>query len=699
MNKNLFLLLICYCISLNSQHVINVSITGCDSEADGSKERPYATLQRAYDKALEYQGNDTVFINFGPGIFQLEKTFIIKENPKVPVVINGSRSGMSHTTILSGGIKLSKWEKTSEGYWKTKVEETEKYGFVFEQLYVNGKRAQRAKTPDKEWFFIKEMEEYVHYRGTGRFPEYSTQRFTVDIDDLETLKGIDYEGANDVMAMFFHHWDNTRKYFSEIKPDSGYIYLNGLGLKPWNPITKGSRYVLENYKAAMTVPGEWFLDKSNGDLFYIPREGEDMNNVEVYAPSVTTLLKIEGEKNDKVKNLFFRNLAFNYSSYVMPKTGNDAHQAAANISASIHLDFAENINFDNCLVTHTGNYGFWFRKDCNNCTLTNSLLTDLGAGGVKIGDIVIPKEDEITTHVRVENNIIQKTGMVLPCGVGVAIFHSSHNKVLHNEISNLMYSGVSVGWIWGYGPSYANNNEIAYNHIHHIGWGELSDMGAVYTLGRSPGTHIHHNVIHDVYSYDYGGWGLYTDEGSTGIVMENNLVYGCKSGSFHQHYGKENIIRNNIFAFGQYFQLQFTKVEEHRSFTFSNNIVLADCGVMFAGPWDKANIYMNKNLYWDLRTDNPDFLKMKFKDWKKNRDIKSVLANPFFVDPQNGNFRFKSLKNIRKIGFIPFDYSKAGVYGSNEWKEMARMPEEDIRKFKGIILNREKECSSYYNGL
>lgn len=681
---------------MNAQHIINVSVNGCDSFADGSLEKPYSTLQKAYIKALEYNGNDTVFINLGSGRFHLEKSLTITDSPDVQVVISGCMSGMEHGTYLSGGIKLGKWEQTSEGYWKTKVEETEKYGFVFEQLYVNGKRAQRAKTPDKGWFFIKETKEDVHYRGSGRFPEYSTQRFTVEKSDLETLKGIDYESSNDVMAMFFHHWDNTRKYFSEIKPDSGYLFLNGIGLKPWNPITKGSRYILENYKSAMTVPGEWFLDKRNGDLFYIPREGEDMNNVEVYAPSVTTLLKIEGKKKNPVKNLLFRNLAFDYSSYVMPKTGNDAHQAAANISASIHLDFAENINFDNCLVAHTGNYGFWFRKDCNNCTLTNSYLTDLGAGGVKIGDIAIPDEDEVTKCVRVENNIIQKTGNVFPCGVGVAIFHSSHNKIIHNEISNLMYSGVSVGWIWGYANSYANNNEVAYNHIHHIGWGELSDMGAVYTLGKSPGTHIHHNVIHDVYSYDYGGWGLYTDEGSSDVIMENNLVYACKSGSFHQHYGENNIIRNNIFAFGQYYQVQLTRVEEHCSFNFTNNVILGDCGVMFSGPWDKAQLNMGKNLYWDLRSNNPDFLKMKFKEWEKTRDNKSVLANPQFVAPQQGDFRFKSRSTIRKIGFVPFDYTQAGVYGSDEWKKKAEIPAEEIQRFKEIVTSREKECSSYY---
>ncbi len=188
-------------------------------------------------------------------------------------------------------------------------------------------------------------------------------------------------------------------------------------------------------------------------------------------------------------------------------------------------------------------------------------------------------------------------------------------------------------------------------------------MGCIYTLGISPGTVVHDNHFHDVVSYDYGGWGLYTDEGSTGIEMYNNLVYRCSRGGFHQHYGRENRIRNNIFALGGEHQLQRTRTEEHISFYFEHNLVYWDNDSPLLGSnWNDNHFVMDSNLYWHAGKPVVFPGDLTLEQWRKERgqDQHSLIVDPGFANPQQGDFSLPADSPAKDVGFQPFDSSQAG---------------------------------------
>ena len=653
-----------------------VSPAGNDA-GPGTADQPWASLTRARDavRALKQQGplTEPVRIHVADGLYQITE----------PLVLTPEDSGTARAAVIyqaapdarpvfSGGRRLSGWKPAENGLWKLHIPEVAAGQWYFEQLFVGGRRATRARSPNKFFYHIQDVRQTVlDEGGSPRKPKHAIQTLRMRAEDFDQALGdVGPDDLRDLNLLVYHNWDNTRRFLDRIDPQEKTLITSGEGMKSWNPWRRNNIFLLENYRAALDAPGEWFLSR-DGTLEYYPLPGEDLTQIDVVAPVADKFLVIQGDATagQFVEHVTIRGLTFHHAQWLTPPGGFEPAQAASPIDAVVMVDGARQVTIEDCEVGHIGTYAVWFRKGCRDCVLQRSYLHDFGAGGVRIGETGIAADEaERTSHISVDNNIIRHGGRIFPCAVGVWIGHTPDNNVTHNEIADLYYTGISVGWRWGYGESLAKRNTIAFNHVHHIGWGLLSDMGGIYTLGPSEGTVVKNNVFHNVYAYTYGGWGLYTDEGSTGILFENNLVYRVKTGGFHQHYGRENIVRNNILAFSELYQLQATRVEEHLSFKLDRNIVYFDSGVLLSGRWEQIRHASGNNCYWDASGRPVEFLGNSLEAWQeKGREQGSIVADPRFADPQQGDFRLAADSPALKLGFQPFDFGKAGVYGEPAW--------------------------------
>ncbi len=670
---------------------------------------PLATLAGARDavRRLKVQRplTEAIHVQVATGIYPLTETLTFEpqdsgtgEAPITYEAVLGARP------VLTGGRKIEGFVPVEKGQWKVHLPEVAMGKWYFEDLYINGRRAIRARSPNEFYYYVRSEAKEAVNPDTGKSELMPHRSFVADQKDIAPLLAMPKEQLSDVVIVAPYHWECSVARVASVDANTGTIVLTGNVFLPNNEWKRNHRYHIEGIKAALDAPGEWFLDRKAGDLYYIPRPGEDMNKAEVIAPVVAGLVRFAGDpaSGRYVEHIAIKGLAFRHDRYPLPPEGHCDVQAAVSTPAAIMGDGMRYIELEDVEVAHVGAYAVWFRRGCQHCRIERCLIQDMAAGGVRIGQgwrndhnyswnstIIPPGEPrgpnpliphDATGHCVVDNNIIRSGGHLFRSAVGVWVGHSAYNQITHNDIGDFRYSGVSVGWSWAGRPSVAHHNRIELNHIHHIGWGVLTDMGGIYLMGRCPGTTASNNVIHDVYAYDYGGWGLYNDEGSVDSVLENNLVYNTKSGGYHQNATGENLVRNNIFAFGRFTQLSRTA----GGLNLCNNIIYWDHGSLTNGNWDDPKVTMERNLYFDATGAPVTFLsidtsggtvKSRNLDWAAwqslGKDRGSIVADPKFVNPAKYDFHLQPDSPAAKVGFKPFDYTKAGVYGTEAWHKEA----------------------------
>lgn len=602
---------------------------------------PLASLDRAFKLALMVRksGNASpISIEMATGNYYM--------------VERSDLSDMSDLTIkgksakLIGGVLLKDWKEQIDGTWAA----PRPASFSPVSLFGPNGRVKRSRIPETGWLNIADtMEPSPEFKGKG------WDRFKFRAGDLDPA----WKNLNDIEVTTIHIWGMSRLRIKSIDAANQVLSFTGSTVYDanWAAFEKGGRYALENIREALK-PGQFYIDKQAKQVVYMPKPGEDIKKLALVYPTTDRLLSLKS-----CKDIAVNSLNFECTGYETPSAGRNFPQAEADLPSVIEATGCDNLQIKNCMVKNCDVYGIDLGVDTRNSTVENCQLTDLGAGGVKLGGLAYePDETKVAGHNTVRNCVLQSLGRVHPAAIGVFIGHSPYNTVEHNTIDDLYYTGVSVGWSWGYGSSNAHHNRIAFNRISNIGQGVLSDMGGIYHLGVAPGTVLENNLIHDIKSFGYGGWGIYTDEGSTGVLIQNNVVYRTKSAGFHQHYGKENIVRNNVFAFGGEAQMMRTREEEHQSFRFENNIVYWSNAPLLGSNWTNNRFMLDKNLYW--RTDGKpiDFKGLSLADWqKKGQDLHSLIADPLFVNRLKDDFRLRPNSPAFGLGFKAIDLTKVGA--------------------------------------
>jgi len=626
---------------------------------------PLATVSRALVAARASRGQSTASPTNPPRILVRGGFYFLNE----PLVLTPDDSNLQLAAaagehpVISGGRRIVAWKEVTIGakkFWAADIPETREGKWFFRELWVKGERRTRARHPNKGYLKIASLPDKAADWTKGH------TRFQFREGDLKA-----WPSATNAEIIAMTRWVESRLPVTNVDEAQRIVSFSKRSVFELQP---DDLYYIEHAFELLDAPGEWYLDIASGTLFYLPMPGEQLDRFEAIAPVLTQVVRLEGQPQAGkfIDHVEFRGLGFGHTEWSLPADSAGFSQAAIGVPGAVWGEGVRNCFFEHCTFAHLGTYALELARGCQSNRISRCEFADLGAGGIKIGETAIRKEAaEQAQGNEIADCRIHSGGKMFQSGEGVWIGQSPNNRIAHNLIHDFYYTGISIGWTWGYGPALATNNLVEWNHVHHIGVmsdGDgpvLSDMAGIYTLGMQPGTRILNNLWHDIAATKYGGWGIYFDEGSSSIVADSNIVYRTTHGGFHQHYGATNVVRNNIFAFARDQQLQRSREEDHVSFSFSNNIVLFDKGVLLGSTWKNDNFVLDSNVYWDTRlAAKPDEMKFAgatLEQWRaRGYDKSSIIADPLFVSPEQDNFRLKADSPALKRGFRPIDMSRVG---------------------------------------
>jgi uncharacterized protein (TIGR03437 family) len=745
---------------------------------------PFASIDRARAmvQAISKAGLSQVSVQIRGGTYYLPATqmFTAADSGSAAMkVVYQNYPGES--PVFSGGVRVTNWTNAGGNKWTTTLPASTQY---FENLFYNGTRRLRprlgaaAGSPLGTFYRVAST---VYLNGAGAPPPpanppsdscsvYITgsgwecfDRFQYDPADpiSKSWKNLAPAASNpctqpagnqaiagDVEVLIFEQFSTSKLRVSCVDSTSHIVYLTGpTGFSQTKPsqggFGTGNRYLIENVQDQLTLPGQWFLDRSTTPwtLTYLASAGENPNADTVIAPQISQVLVASG-----LQYVTFQGLSFADDNYTLPAAGHKSAELEQDIGAAVSFQNSSQITFDSGVVSQTSGTGIEFIPCINGgspayCVSTdsgaivtgnviqNSAFYDIGVVGIRIGNPFQPADTDanVPQSTLVQNNVVEGYGRTIPAAFGIGQGFGHDNLYTHNDVYDGYHCAISTSM--GIGDTtkpngIGNGNAvISFNHVWNLLQGIMNDGGSIRIAGgnqvyTAPGNKILNNKIHDVTdasiqdSDGYGGNGIYLDD-NTGLVdVENNLVYRVSGFTVYSPQGptaanRANIIKNNILAYGRQglvavnapFQAGVPPVIP-QEFAVSNNLFyfdrstasspkfFTDAGCVYSGgaPFTQYEMW-SSNLYW--RTDgsfasdpkafavqptagtgpNPPCAANSnvdtfytFAQWQSTvgEDLQGVVKDPGFKNPEYPADDYSLPKGSPGVGFVVFDPSLAG---------------------------------------
>ena len=539
---------------------------------------------------------------------------------------------------------------------------------------VGGEPLNRPRLPKSGFYRVKGCPDFDMMAAGQR--EHQTSMYFGEGE----VPVMEYPGVAQIRA--FHWWTDELLYIDSIDYAGRVIRFKNppvFTMKCENSKTEGARWYLDNVFEALSEPGEYFITPDCRRIYYVPRPGEEIGRFQIYLSTSEKIMELSD-----CGDISFEGVEFKGSDRDKLHLIRKFSQAALDVPCAIELDGCANVSFTGCRFADIGLSCVGIDKGSHDINFKSCEFAGVGGNPIHIKGRNLTHDEWQTTYPggHFKNDIapdIQHGINVIGCHIhdygriyfnacGILLRYAYDCDLSDNEIHDGYYTGISVGWVWGYAAHATNHIRIERNHIYRIGKALLSDMGGIYTLGQQEGTVIRQNRVHDIEMDSYGGWGIYLDEGSSDILVEENIAYDLSAQPFHQHYGSNNLLRKNIFAFGEGGAFIVTRKEEHLSVILERNILVSDGTPIYAKSAEQFNITDCMNLVWNYSGDalsgamNYDVYTRTYSFPPENRrtpdDMRAgglfngvIIADPQFRSPSTRDFTLLPGSPAEKLGF------------------------------------------------